>query len=379
MRLLYSCSELGLGHVSRTIALGRKLETKGHDIFFFSGGKAHELLKGEFKQVFYCTPVAWYENVRGIIASASLINILLPLPFFDGDSHRFETKSSSAMETIHRYYDLRRHIREIEPDLIVSDGDIHALRLAKRWHIPAVYITNLIRPSFGFSPFFYPGERFTERYLKGCQKIIVPDNPPPFTVSEYNIGDLARVGICEKVEFVGSFVDAAPVRGSEEHVFAPISGPSGTRSKLMQILLPVLGKLAKKSVVSLGEPGEKRTAKVGNCAIHNWLSPQERRECMRNASLVVFSGGHITCFETIKYTKPCVCIPTQPEQLGNSMKLQLLGCSLVVRNRRQLEQAVNVIEVENAVYRRNMEKLNRLSNKFKGLDRAAEIIGTLLQ
>ena len=49
MRLLLSCSELGLGHVSRIIPLGKRLEKNGHEMFFFSGGKAYELLQKEFK------------------------------------------------------------------------------------------------------------------------------------------------------------------------------------------------------------------------------------------------------------------------------------------------------------------------------------------
>ena len=225
---------------------------------------------------------------------------------------------------MHRYYDLRRDILKIKPDLIVSDGDIHALRLANRWKIPSVYITNMIRPSYGFSAALNPGERFTERYVKNCSKIIIPDNPPPYTVCEYNIGDLDKMGLKEKVEFVGSFLDTTPMKGSEEHIFAPISGPFGTRAKLTQIIIPVLEELKTKSIISLGMPGKKITAKKGNCEIHTWLSSQERQECMENSELVIFSGGHITCFETIKYEKPSICIPTQPEQMGNAAKLQNL-------------------------------------------------------
>src|SRR3990170_2945435 len=214
MRLLYSCSELGLGHATRTLALGKRLERNGHEIFFFTGGRAYQLLQREFKNIHPTTPVAWYENATGIITSASLVNILFPLPVFNSEKGRFEVKSSSAMETTHRYYDLRRHIKEIEPDLVISDGDIHALRLANRWRFPSVYITNLIRPSFGFSSLLNPGERFTERYVKSCSKIIIPDNPPPFTISEYNIGDLGIMGIKDKVEFVGSFVETTLGKGS---------------------------------------------------------------------------------------------------------------------------------------------------------------------
>jgi hypothetical protein len=121
------------------------------------------LLKKEFKNVYPATPTAWYENSSGILTSASIINILFPLSFFDNENNRFETKNSIAMEVIHRYYDLRENLYKIKPDVLIADGDINALRLAHRWKIPAVYITNLIRPSQGFSALLGPGERFLER------------------------------------------------------------------------------------------------------------------------------------------------------------------------------------------------------------------------
>jgi UDP-N-acetylglucosamine--N-acetylmuramyl-(pentapeptide) pyrophosphoryl-undecaprenol N-acetylglucosamine transferase len=374
MRLLYSCSELGLGHASRTLALGKRLEKRGHELFFFTGGRAFQLLQLEFKNVYPATPVAWYENSHGIITTASLVNILFPLPVFNSEKSKFEIKSSSSMETTHRYYDLRHHLKEIKPDIIVSDGDIHALRLADRWHFPSVYITNLIRPTFGFSSFLNPGERFTERYVKSCNKIIIPDNPPPFTISEYNIGDLDHIGVKDKVEFVGSFVDTKLVKGSETHVFAPISGPIGTRARLTQMLIPALKELGVESVVSLGVMGEKKTVKLGNCTVHSWLSTQERQEYMQNAKLVVFSGGHITCFETVKYAKPSVCVPTQPEQLGNGMKLQKMNCSIVARNKQQVKRALRMIEEQVTLFRNRVERLNEISNKFNGLSRAVELI-----
>ncbi len=373
MRLLYSCSELGLGHASRTMALGKHLEARGHEVHFFTGGRALQLLQREFKYVYPATPVGWYENAHGIITTASLINILFPLPVYNNDTRRFETKSSSAMETAHRYYDLRRHIKELKPDAVVSDGDIHALRMANRWHFPSIYITNVIRPSYGFSSFLNPGERFTERYLKNCTKIIVPDNPPPFTISEYNIGN-PQDNINRKTEFVGSFVDTTPIQGAETHVFAPISGPFGTRAKLTNTIIPALQDLDAKAVVSLGLVGEHKTAHAGNLTVHTWLSPDERQEAMRNARVVVISGGHITCFETVRYMKPTVCVPTQPEQLANGMKLQKLGCSVVARTKTQVKDALRRVEAELGNFRSKVERLNAVSNKQNGLKRAIEII-----
>jgi UDP-N-acetylglucosamine--N-acetylmuramyl-(pentapeptide) pyrophosphoryl-undecaprenol N-acetylglucosamine transferase len=378
MRLLLSCSELGLGHVSRMIPLGKRLEKNGHEMFFYSGGKAYEMLQKEFSHVYKCQPISWYENAHGIITSASLINMLFPLPLFNMEQNKFEMKKSNAMETIHRYYDLRENLHDIAPDILIADGDINALRLAQRWKIPSVYIANMIRPSYGFSAFLSPGERIVERYVKKCSKIIIPDNPPPYTVSEYSVGNLDNLGLKEKVEYVGSFVDTAPVGGSQDHIFAPISGPVGTRAKLTKTLLPVLEKLKTKCIISLGTPGQKVSTRIGNCDLHTWLSSQERQEAMKNAKYVIFSGGHATCFETIKYAKPSICIPTQPEQLGNAAKLQDLNCSITAKNSKQLEKAVEKMENEKEAYDRSMVALNKFSNRFRGLDRAVSIVETLL-
>jgi UDP-N-acetylglucosamine--N-acetylmuramyl-(pentapeptide) pyrophosphoryl-undecaprenol N-acetylglucosamine transferase len=374
MRLLYSCSELGLGHASRTIALGKQLETRGHEVHFFTGGRALQLLQREFQHVYPATPVGWYENAHGIITTASLLNILFPLPVYNNDTHHFEVKSSSAMETTNRYYDLRRRIKELKPDAVISDGDIHALRMADRWHFPSVYITNLIRPTVGFNTFLDPGERFTERYVKNASRVVIPDNPPPDTISQYNIGNPVDIGITDKTEFVGSFFDISPTHGGSEHVFAPISGPFGTRAKLTNTIIPALQELGVKAIVSLGVVGEQKTARAGNLTVHKWLSAEERQEAMRNAKIVIISGGHGTCFEALKYMKPTACVPTQPEQLANGMKLQQLGCSIIARNTTQIKEALRTIDAKLSEFRSCAERLNAVSNKHNGLKRAVEII-----
>ncbi len=210
--------------------------------------------------------------------------------------------------------------------------------------------------------------------MKAATKIIIPDNKPPYTICEYNIGNLNDVGVAQKTEYVGSFFDTSSTENSEEHIFVPISGPFGTRSRLTQMLLPIFEKLNLKSVISLGMPGSSKVVRRGNCEIHSWLSAQERQEAMRKASIVIFSGGHITCFEIIKYAKPSICIPTQPEQLANAAKLQDMHCSMIARNRTGLERAIRKIQEDHAQVKTNMETLNKFSNRFDGLNRAAEII-----
>ena len=377
MRIMLCCSELGLGHVSRIIPLGKKLQENGHVVSFFSGGKAYQLLQKEFKKVHYCTPVAWYENSRGILVYASIMNILLPLPIFNIEKNKIEFKNSNAMETIHRYYDLRRQIKKPKPDLIIVDGDFHALRLASRWKIPAIYITNIIRPSYDFYSIFYPGERIIERYLKHCSRIIIPDMPPPYTVCEFNLGDLESIGIREKVDFVGSFFDTTSTAGSQEHIFAPISGPYGTRAKLSKLILPVLKNLTLRSIVSLGIIDRKKIIRKNDIEIYPWLSSEKREDFMKNAKIVIFSGGHGTCFETIKYEKPSICIPTQPEQTGNAAKLQKLKCSILVKNQKDLKNAINTIETNLEIFNKKIRELNTHSNTVNGLNQTVKIIESI--
>jgi len=358
--------------------LGKKLEQAGHETFFFSGGKAYCLLKKEFKHVYPCTPIAWYENAFGINVPASLLNILFPLPVFNADTRQFEIKKSNTIEIIHRYYDLRKNILSINPDLLIADGDITALRLAYKWGIPSIYITNLIRPNYEFMHYLNHSDFIISKYVKQCRKIIVPDNPPPYTISEYNIGNITGTILENKIEHVGAFTDVTLAQGSDEHIFAPISGPIGTRSKILNELLPVLQKTSNKSIISLGIPGKKEMTKIGNCEIYSWLSATQRQETLKNAKYVIFSGGHITCFETIKHAKPSICLPTQPEQDGNAAKLQDLGCSIKVKNQKELAKAMQQIEQEQTSYKKNILKLNQFSNKFHGLNRAVEIVETIL-
>jgi uncharacterized protein (TIGR00661 family) len=378
MRLLFTCSELGLGHVSRIIPLGKQLEQDGYETFFLSGGKAYELLKKEFQHAYKCMPIAWYENGSGIVVPASLINILLPLPVFNTENRQFEMKHSSAMEVIRRSYDLRAKLHDVAPDMVIADGDITALRIAAKRKIPSVYITNLLRPNYGLMRFLDLGKSIADRYVKQSTKIVIPDNPPPYTISDYNIGNLQGTALEDKIEYVGAFMDTTHIHGSDEHIFAPISGPIGTRSKILNTLLPVLQKTKNKAIISLGVPGKKTSIKINNCEIHSWLSTTERQEAMKNAKYVIFSGGHITCFDTIKYAKPSICIPTQPEQDGNAAKMQDLGCSIKVKNQKELTKAIQKMEQNLSFYKKNMFTLNKVSSKLDGLDKTVEIIKTTL-
>jgi uncharacterized protein YhaN len=64
--------------------------------------------------------------------------------------------------------------------------------------------------------------------------------------------------------------------------------------------------------------------------------------------------------------------------LGNAAKLKDLNCSLTVKNKKELEKAVQTMEKEQPFFEKNMLALNAFSSKFKGLDRAVSIIENIV-
>lgn len=373
MKILFGCSELGLGHVSRAKLLGRELIDRGHETSFLAASPAYGLLKGEFKKVYPCTSVKWYDSADGIRIVPSILNTLLPLPWYNKQGE-LEIRKPLSVKSINRYYDERRYMK-VDPDVIVSDGSLGTLRLAERWEVPSIFITNIIRPKYPFPKnlLLAGPQRFIEGYIKECDKIVIPDLPPEHTICEYNLKNLDRVGIKDKVEFVGSFFDTSREQGSEEVIYASISGPYGTRAKMIKEVTPVLPRMKRRSVISLGEPRSGFRKNFGRCKIRGWLEEAERKHYMGNSKLVIFSGGHGTCFETLKYGKPSICIPTQPEQRGNSRKLEELGCSISIESGSELESAIKKIE-QNGSYKRNAERLGNYAANFDGLTKTVEMI-----
>jgi UDP:flavonoid glycosyltransferase YjiC (YdhE family) len=127
----------------------------------------------------------------------------------------------------------------------------------------------------------------------------------------------------------------------------------------------------------LGILNGKKTTKKPNIKIYPWLSSKKRGEIMKKAKIIIFSGGHGTCFETIKYEKPSICIPTQPEQVGNAAKLQKLKCSFLVTNQNQLKQAIDKIDSDIKNYVKRIKKINNYSRKFNGVNQTVKIIESL--
>jgi len=124
-RILYALNGQGRGHTSRARAVTHALRSRGHNVSFCCGGDAAERLRAESEPVLDVP--APRELVRGnrvrLLATA---RHNLPL----------------AVRTPEIVESLTDHIRDLSPDLVVSDFEPFAPRAAERLGISAVALSH---------------------------------------------------------------------------------------------------------------------------------------------------------------------------------------------------------------------------------------------
>jgi uncharacterized protein (TIGR00661 family) len=124
-RILYALNGQGRGHTSRARAVTHTLRQRGHEVSFCCGGAAAERLRTESESVLDVP--APRELVRGnrvrLLATA---RHNLPL----------------AVRTPEIVESLTERIRDLDPDLVVSDFEPFAPRAAERLGIPAVALSH---------------------------------------------------------------------------------------------------------------------------------------------------------------------------------------------------------------------------------------------
>lgn len=199
---------------------------------------------------------------------------------------------------------------------------------------------------FAMARFF---EKMTGEFLglmwDRAERIVVPDLPPPYTLSAHNLWDIDASR--SRLEYVG-FTSRRPtvtqaqvqkVAGkllfdtSKPIVFIHISGPRGTREPFVKLALECSKILSGvQTVISGGmTSGSVDPLRVGqNAWYYEWCPVRD--ELFAMASVIVMRGGHTALSQAIQFGKPVVTIPIENhgEQLGNSEKIAELGAGIML-------------------------------------------------
>jgi UDP-N-acetylglucosamine--N-acetylmuramyl-(pentapeptide) pyrophosphoryl-undecaprenol N-acetylglucosamine transferase len=386
MRVLFTPSGVGLGHVGRCIPIARKLEKDGAKILFSTYREGFRYVQQEGFQVVEAPDIGVQVKPDGRIDFR--LTTVNPGPFL-------------TIYTIMKQVDAEiDYMQAFEPDVVVSDSRASSLMAAKMLDIPRICILNQFQVFIPRRKRFLKLARIADattltlvgKVWADVNQILIPDFPPPYTISTKNLH--IPKAYHKKLKFIGPILtihssdlpDKKKLRkklGLDETkpvIFAPISGPTKERAYFTGRLRQIFSKFPDdyQIVMSLGYPNSSvESVTNGNMIIRGWIP--NRFDYLKACDVVVSRGGHGTLSQSICYGKPIILVPTpsHTEQFYNSKKAVELGVAEMVQqddlNRDSLLAAVRKV-LEKGSFHRRAAELQKEISKWNGLKIATKII-----
>ncbi|MDQ3836782.1 MAG: hypothetical protein M3270_07605 [Thermoproteota archaeon] len=380
---------VGLGHASRLVLLAEHLKQDGIKIQFSSYGEALSYISLRGYECVSVSPVefAW-STEGGFSIKDSIANVPI---WFSNFSKQVNQEISSMYKS--------------NPNIVVSDSRLSPLVVARLLKVPSVVILNQIKlllsprlHDFAVTRIFEDimGE-FLGSMWAMAERMVVPDLPPPYTLSANNIWNIGSVS--RKVEYVGftsprpsineqrviKVADTLGFNKSRPLVFVHVSGPVQTRKALLRIGLESARRLDPKiqSIISAGNPvGTCEPIRIGRLSWYYEWCPV-RDEIFASSDVLVLRGGHVALSQAIQFGKPVVTIPIENhgEQLGNAAKIAELGAGVMLDPKKlRPENLCEAIEkvLDDPSYSKKASELQRVAERLEGIDNVVQIIRSYL-
>ena len=376
---------VGLGHASRMMMLAERLGDSDVDIRFSSFGEGAHYISMQGYECMTVPPVEFAWSIEGgFSVKYSISNI--PLWFTN-----FPRQVRDEINNIIKY----------DPNIVVSDTRLSSLVASKILNIPSIVILNqvklLLSPRLREFKISRTWEKMNGELLgliwRIADRILVPDLPPPYTISEQNTWDTSSV--IKKLEYVGftapkSYITEAQLRETATHlgidrskpiVFIHISGPLKTRIPIIRTSIEACKSLRPEIqyVISEGRPGgDIKPRKITRLGwYYEWCPIRDEIFAMSN--VLVLRGGHTTISQAIQFGKPLITIPIEnhSEQLGNSNKIAKIGIGIRLEPNKikanQITCAIHQILDDNR-FQQKAEELMRLTERLDGINNIVKIV-----
>jgi len=302
--VIYAIIDWGLGHVTRSTPIIRRLINDGNRVILVSHGKAFSMLKEEF-------PDCIIRDVK---------DTQIAYPKF---GWMFVFKMVSQVpKMLMGWYHERKQIKLLEkeftPDLIMTE-----MRLGI-WSIktPSVLITHQLRFHLPkrLSMFMIFGEWFNRIVFRHYDNVFVPDAEGEPNLSG-NLSHNSRISKHPKVKHIGCLSSIVPdVDPPEKDIdlLISISGPEPQRTQFEEKVLGQLDSISGKGVITLGTPviNNNIVKKTDNVTIYSHLNRKEMNIMMQRAKYIICRSGYSTVMELLALKKTALFVPTpgQTEQ-----------------------------------------------------------------
>ena len=362
-----------------------KLKEEGIAVRFSSFGEAASYIE---MHGYRCVTVAPMEFAWGMDGGFSVKKSIANIPVW------FTNFSRQINQEI-------RNMIAISPGVVVSDSRLSPIIAAKILGIPSVVVLNqlklLLSPrlrEFAISRLF---EEMVGVFLGStwalAERVLVPDLPPPHTISRHNVWGTGSAG--RRLEYVGftspdrqpdekAMQEVAKSLGLDKSrplVYIHVSGPSQTRDSLKNIGLQAAEILQDRIqfVISEGKPGgSTEPCKMGSGIwFYEWCPVRD--EIFAMSQLVVVRGGHVALSHAIRLGKPVVTVPIEnhSEQIGNSAKVDEIGMGKMLHPKQltaeKLAESIKEVLFE-VRYSKMARELQLEGDKVNGIDNITNIV-----
>jgi UDP-N-acetylglucosamine--N-acetylmuramyl-(pentapeptide) pyrophosphoryl-undecaprenol N-acetylglucosamine transferase len=380
---------VGLGHASRLLMVADHLKEDGINVQFSSYGEAVSYVS---MRGYKCATVSPVEFAWSMDGGFSVKDSIVNLPVWFANFSRQVNQET-------------RNMLDCNPGIVVSDSRLSPIMAARLLKVPSIVILNQIKLLLSprlhdlVAPRIF--ENVVGEFLGSmwamAERVLVPDFPPPYTLSAHNIWDIGSVS--RKLEYIG-FASPKPqinkedvikvanmlsFDGSRPLVFVHVSGPVQTRPALLKVAVETAKRLDPniQFVISAGNPtGTSDPRRIGRLSWYYEWCPV-RDEIFAASDLLVLRGGHVALSQAIQFGKPVVTVPIENhgEQLGNCAKIEELGAGVMLHPKRltshQLAGAIEKV-LGNSDYNKKVAELQGLAERLNGIDNVVQIVRSYL-
>jgi uncharacterized protein (TIGR00661 family) len=364
---IFVCGE-GLGHTTRCLALGERLISQGHKIFFCAYGYSKKHLE---ESGFSVHSIPFELQIIGDEGSVSM--------------------RRSIFRTVRKhdpfgFPKLMNIIRGEKPDVVVSDSYLMGAISAKIAKKPLVMILNQTNMYNLFKGRGADVETvgkavhaFSKKVFRMADRIIVPDFPPPYAVCEKNID--FETELIDKVEFIGPMVrkkpeDVKALHFDRPHILSMVGG-FGYREKIFHNVIEAAKSMSDYDFTLASGPSVNldhvKSILPKNIQIVKHIN--DVFPYLKGSEAVIAPGGHSTIMECASFGKPILCFPDMfhTEQENNAKKAEELGigrCLSYFNPPFMIEEFIR----ESKTFEKNCAKLMEYARKMDGAGRASDIV-----
>ena len=372
--LLLMCGE-GLGHTSRCLALGKEFLSAGHEVYFGAYGYSKDLVEKTGYPAYEIPPELT------LVGKAGALNLRKSIA---------KTLKNSSPGDLRKVSKL---LKEIEPDVVLSDGYYLGILAAKQRKTPVYFIGH----QFNMEEFFrnkglFVGlagklvKSFYARIFRSVDGIIVPDYPLPYSVNRRNF--VLPRDINETIFFSGPLIrwkygEVEAKKLPRPNVLSTI-GAFGYRAAIFRSVLEA-AKL---------DPGINYTFITGpEIDPSQFPAIPENVEFtgftenpfpyFKGSDLVITAGGHGTLLESLAFGLPILSFPDEKhnEQENNATVIEEMECgkrlSYLTRPEAVLACIRELLEEER--YARKTRRARELAEALEGPAAVRKLLETKIE